>query len=68
MKKATFRPLWFLLVNPVGTETHIESVVIVWRRRPPATRTQEDALLEQRIQGIHVQAKGRYGAPRIHAE
>ncbi|GGM16046.1 transposase [Deinococcus aerophilus] len=39
-----------------------------WRRRPPSTRRQEDALLQQRIQGIHVRTKGRYGAPRIHAE
>lgn len=39
-----------------------------WRRRPPSTRTQEDVLLQQRIQGIHVRTKGRYGAPRIHAD
>ena len=29
---------------------------------------QEDALLEQHIHGFHVRPKGRYGAPRIHAE
>ncbi len=29
---------------------------------------QEDVLLQQRIQGIHVRTEGRYGVPRIHAE
>ena len=39
-----------------------------WRRRPVSTRTQQDALLQQRIRTVHQRSKGRYGAPRIHAE
>lgn len=39
-----------------------------WRRRPISQHRQQDALLEQRIQNAHQRSKGRYGAPRIHAE
>ena len=39
-----------------------------WRRRPISKRTQHDALLKQRIQDAHHRSKGRYGAPRVHAE
>lgn len=39
-----------------------------WRRRPISKRTQQDALLEQRIRDTHQRSKGRYGAPRVHAE
>jgi putative transposase len=37
----------------------------VWRKAPPSTRQQQDAALLPRIQAIHTQHKGRYGAPRI---
>lgn len=39
-----------------------------WRRRPISKRKQQDALLQQRIQDAYQRSKGRYGAPRIHAE
>lgn len=39
-----------------------------WRRRPTSKRKQQDALLQQRIHDVHRCSKGRYGAPRIHAE
>ncbi|ULH17605.1 IS3 family transposase (plasmid) [Deinococcus sp. KNUC1210] len=39
-----------------------------WRRRPVSTRTQQDALLQQRIRTVHLRSKRRYGAPRVHAE
>ena len=39
-----------------------------WRRRPISNHQQQDALLKQRINEIHHRRKGRYGAPRIHAE
>lgn len=39
-----------------------------WRRRPISNRKQLDALLQQRIQDVHQRSKGRYGAPRVHAQ
>ena len=36
-----------------------------WRKAPPSTRQQQDAALLPRIQAIHTQHQGRYGAPRI---
>jgi transposase InsO family protein len=36
-----------------------------WRKAPPSTRQQQDATLLPRIQAIHTQHQGRYGAPRI---
>jgi transposase InsO family protein len=34
----------------------------------PSQRDQEDARLTQQIQAVHQESKGRYGAPRVHAE
>jgi transposase InsO family protein len=34
----------------------------------PSQRDRDDAELTQQIQGVHQESKGRYGAPRIHAE
>ena len=39
-----------------------------WRKRAVSQRSQEDALLTDRIRTIHTRSKGTYGAPRIHAE
>lgn len=39
-----------------------------WRRRPPSERARTDAALSARIQAIHDETDGIYGAPRIHAE
>ena len=39
-----------------------------WQRRVPSVRAQGDALLLERIRGIHAGSRGTYGAPRIHAE
>ncbi len=39
-----------------------------WVGRRPSRRAREDAELGQRIQSIHEQSRGTYGAPRIHAE
>ena len=39
-----------------------------WRTRPLSARAQADHVLLTRIRAIHVQSRGTYGAPRIHAE
>ena len=39
-----------------------------WRRRGPSARARQDAALQSRVQQIHCQSRGTYGAPRIHAE
>lgn len=41
-----------------------------WRRRQasPSRRTVDDARLTDTIRHIHRQARGTYGAPRVHAE
>jgi putative transposase len=39
-----------------------------WLTRPPSDRALEDAFLVEKIKEIHADARGVYGAPRIHAE
>ena len=39
-----------------------------WAQAEPGARAQQDADLEPRIQAVHAQHRGRYGAPRIHRE
>jgi putative transposase len=39
-----------------------------WRDRPPSRRTQQDALLTEKIREIHSRSRETYGYPRIHAE
>jgi putative transposase len=39
-----------------------------WQRRPPSTRAQQDAELTMKIHTIHLESRGTYGAPRVHAE
>ncbi len=34
----------------------------------PSRREREDAGLTSQIQAVHQESKGRYGAPRVHAE
>jgi hypothetical protein len=38
------------------------------RREQPSKRAQEDAELARKIQAAHQRSKGRYGAPRVHAQ
>ena len=39
-----------------------------WRTRGPSRRQQDDAKLIGHIRAAHSASKGRYGAPRVHAE
>ena len=39
-----------------------------WQRRAPAARAQQDAVLTRKIHTIHIESRGTYGAPRVHAE
>jgi len=34
----------------------------------PSRRQRADAQLASQIQAVHLESKGRYGAPRVHAE
>ena len=39
-----------------------------WLARPPSFQEQRREALLVLIRGIHAEAKGRYGSPRVHAE
>jgi putative transposase len=40
-----------------------------WQRRAPSARAQQDAVLTMKIHTIiHIESRGTYGAPRVHAE
>jgi putative transposase len=39
-----------------------------WHRRVPSARAQTDAKLTMTIHTIHIESRGTYGAPRVHAE
>ena len=39
-----------------------------WRERPLSARAKADAVLSERIEHIHRDSRGTYGAPRIHFE
>jgi transposase InsO family protein len=39
-----------------------------WRSRGPSARARQDASLQARVQEIHRQSRGTYGAPRIQVE
>jgi len=41
---------------------------LAWEQRKPSVRAQADAQLQTTITTIHAAHRGRYGAPRIHAE
>ena len=39
-----------------------------WSKRPPSARARADAELTETIRTIHVDSRGTYGMPRVHAE
>jgi len=57
---------------PIATMARVLGVstsgYYAWRQRVPCQRAREDTMLRQRIEAIHTQSRGTYGAPRIHAE
>jgi hypothetical protein len=38
------------------------------RKNQPCGRQQDDAELARRVSAVHTESKGRYGAPRVHAQ
>jgi len=58
--------------HPVSRLTRVLGVsragLYAWQRRPPSQRARTDAALTARIQAIHDETDGIYGAPRIQAE
>ena len=38
------------------------------RKDQPSRRTREDAELAAQVKAVHEESKGRYGAPRVHAQ
>jgi len=57
---------------PVATMCRVLEVstsgYYAWRKRPVSARARQDARLRARIERIHVQSRGTYGVPRVHAE
>lgn len=45
-----------------------KSGYFAWRGRPKSTRKTRDAELKAATLRVHARSKGRYGAPRVHAE
>jgi putative transposase len=39
-----------------------------WQHRAPSARAQRDAELTMKIHTIHLESRGTYGAPRVHAD
>lgn len=54
-----------LLCKMVGVS---KSGYYAWKARPPSKRSQEDAVLTQKIHEIHQRSRETYGYPRVHAE
>jgi len=56
---------------PISTMCRVLQVSVsgyyAWQKRAPSRRSQEDALLSERIQRIYYMNRQVYGSPRIHA-
>ena len=59
-------------VYPIATMCRVLGVstsgYYAWSARSPSARARSDATLLERIDEIHADSRGTYGAPRIHAE
>jgi len=58
--------------HPIGLLCRVLGVsragYYAWRDRPESLRQQQNHHLTRQIQVVHARSKGRYGAPRVHAE
>ena len=58
--------------HPVVTMSRVLGVspsgYYAWRKRPLSARARADVELTARIEAIHRESRGTYGAPRVHAE
>ena len=58
--------------HPIATVCRVLGVspsgYYAWHQRAPSTRAQRDAELTMQLHTIHLESRGTYGAPRVHAE
>jgi hypothetical protein len=58
--------------HPIATVCRVLGVspsgYYAWRHRAPSARAEQDAELTMKIHTIHLESRGTYGAPRVHAE
>jgi putative transposase len=58
--------------HPIATMGRVLGVspsgYYAWQQRAPSARAQHDATLTMKIHTIHLESRGTYGAPRVHAE
>ena len=58
--------------QPIATMCRVLGVsasgYYAWQRRAPSARARQDAELTAKIHTIHIESRGTYGAPRIHAD
>jgi len=47
---------------------HVSRAAYYAHRAGPSARDRADEVLAMRISAMHAESKGRYGAPRVHAE
>jgi putative transposase len=58
--------------HPIATMCRVLGVSTsgydAWQHRAPSARAQQDAVLTLKIHTSHIESRGTYGAPRVHAE
>ena len=57
---------------PVATMCRVLGVstsgFYAWQKEPESPRAKSDAALALRVAAAHLQSRGRYGSPRVHAQ
>jgi putative transposase len=58
--------------HPIATVCRVLGVspsgYYAWHQRAPSARARRDAELTMQLHTIHLDSRGTYGAPRVHAE